>query len=87
MQDNWVDFKAVKTAVNMEVVLGRYQINWLRKKGDELRGRCPIHQGEGQDTFHAAWPRMPFTASRARRGGMCWTSWPRWKNVPSGTLG
>src|SRR5712691_9777496 len=52
MQDNWVDFKAVKSAVTMRMVLDRYQVNWLRKKGEELRGRCPIHQGEGQDTFH-----------------------------------
>ncbi len=53
MQDNWVDFKAIKAAVPMEMVLARYGINWLRKKDDELRGRCPIHQGEGQSTFNA----------------------------------
>ena len=52
MQDNWVDFKAVKAAVNFPPVLARYQINWLTEKGDELRGRCPIHQGEGQSSFH-----------------------------------
>ena len=51
MQDNWVDFKAVKAAVSMEMILGRYQVNWLRKSGEELRGRCPIHQGEGQSSF------------------------------------
>jgi DNA primase len=53
MQENWVDFKTVKAAVTMEMILSRYQVNWLRKKDDELRGRCPIHQGEGKDTFHA----------------------------------
>jgi DNA primase len=52
MQDNWVDFKAVKAAISMEQILGRYQVNWLRKKDEELRGRCPIHQGEGQSSFH-----------------------------------
>jgi len=52
MTDNWVDFKAVKAAVSMQMVLDRYQINWLRKKDDELRGRCPIHQGEGENAFH-----------------------------------
>jgi DNA primase len=54
MQDNWVDFKAIKAAVTMEMVLSRYGVNWLRKKDDELRGRCPIHQGEGQSTFHVS---------------------------------
>src|SRR5437016_4490813 len=52
MQDNWVDFKAVKAAVTMQAVLDRYQINWLRKKDEELRGRCPIHQGDGENAFH-----------------------------------
>jgi DNA primase len=52
MQDNWVDFKTVKAAVNFPSVLDHYQVNWLRGKGDELRGRCPIHQGEGQSSFH-----------------------------------
>jgi len=52
MQDNWVDFKAVKAAVNFPSVLDHYQVNWLRRKGDELRGRCPIHQGEGLSSFH-----------------------------------
>ena len=53
MKENWVDFKSVKAAVTMQMVLGRYQINWLKKSGEELRGRCPIHEGEGTDTFRA----------------------------------
>ena len=50
-QKDWVDFKAVKQAVSMEMVLDRYGINWLRKNRDELRGRCPIHKGEGERSF------------------------------------
>src|SRR5580692_10250248 len=53
MENNWVDFKAIKSAVTIQALLDRYKINWLRKSGDELRGRCPIHQGEGNDSFHA----------------------------------
>src|SRR5437868_3013924 len=60
MQDNWVDFKAIKSAVTMEMILGRYGVNWLRKKEDELRGRCPIHQGEGQSTFHVSLTKKAF---------------------------
>ena len=52
MQENWVDFKAVKAAVNFPSVLAHYQVNWLKEKGDELRGRCPVHQGAGQNSFH-----------------------------------
>ena len=49
---DWVDFKEVKDRVTMQMVLDHYQINWLRTSGEELRGRCPIHEGEGQRTFH-----------------------------------
>src|ERR1700733_8678747 len=52
MEKNWVDFRAIKSAVTMQAVLDRYKINWLRKTGSEFRGRCPIHQGENSDAFH-----------------------------------
>jgi len=52
LKSEWVDFKVIKSAVNLQVVLDHYGINWLRKNGNELRGRCPIHQGEGNDAFH-----------------------------------
>jgi DNA primase len=51
-QKDWVDFRMVKQAVSIEMVLSRYQINWLRKNGVELRGRCPIHKGDGERSFH-----------------------------------
>lgn len=52
MENVWVDFKDIKARVSIEQVLAHYGIDWLKKKGDELRGRCPIHKGEGQGAFH-----------------------------------
>ena len=52
MQNTWVDFRAIKSAVTITMVLSRYGIK-LKKSGKELRGKCPIHLGEGTDTFHA----------------------------------
>ncbi len=69
MQENWVDFKAVKAAVNMETILGRYGVNWLRKSGEELRGRCPIHQGEGQSTFHVNLSKNVFNCFSCKAHG------------------
>src|SRR6266478_8053879 len=69
MQDNWVDFKAVKAAVSMETILGRYGVNWLRKSDDELRGRCPIHQGEGQSTFHVNLSKNVFNCFSCKARG------------------
>src|SRR6184192_2832406 len=45
MSKEWVDFKAVKAAVDMQMVLDHYGIKGLTKSGDELRGVCPIHKG------------------------------------------
>src|SRR5579862_3922298 len=52
MESNWVDFKAIKRTISIGQVLDRYGIK-LKRSGKELRGRCPIHQGQGTDTFHA----------------------------------
>ncbi len=42
--ETWVDFKAVKAAVSMEMVLQRYGLlAKLTRKGDRLLGLCPIH--------------------------------------------
>src|SRR5690348_14492579 len=51
MESNWVDFKAIKAAVGIEQVLDRYGAK-LKRTGKELRGRCPIHQGDGTNSFH-----------------------------------
>jgi len=45
MAKEWVDFKMVKEAVGMPMVLDHYGIKNLTKSGDELRGVCPIHKG------------------------------------------
>src|ERR1041384_4733150 len=41
----WIDFKKVKEAVDIQMVLEHYRINGLSKHGNELRGPCPIHKG------------------------------------------
>jgi DNA primase len=53
MEKDWVDFRSVKQSVSIQMVLDHYHINELRKNGSELRGRCPIHKGDGSRTFHA----------------------------------
>jgi len=69
MQDDWVDFGAIKASVTMEIVLGRYGVNWLQKRNDKLRGRCPIHQGEGQRTFHVSLAKNVFNCFSCKARG------------------
>src|SRR5260370_21996030 len=45
MKTEWVDFKRLKEAVDMQMVLDHYSIKNLVKHGDEVRGACPIHKG------------------------------------------
>lgn len=49
---HWVDFRAVKAAVTMQMLLARYGLAGLRQSGQELRGQCPLHQGDGERSFH-----------------------------------
>ena len=52
---NWVDFRAVKDAVTVEAVNNFFTLR-LKRVGDEYKGFCPFHEGNGKDTsfsFHA----------------------------------
>jgi DNA primase len=52
MDKTWVDFETVKAAVSVRQVIEHYGIKGLKERRDELRGGCPIHQGEGDRSFH-----------------------------------
>jgi len=49
MDNQWVDFKAVKAAVSMEAVLGHYGVRVRRVNATYLRGKCPLpsHRSAG----------------------------------------
>ena len=50
METDWVDFRIIKEAVMMQMVLDHYDIT-LKKSGHELRGKCPIHRGSNNKHF------------------------------------
>jgi len=50
---SWVDFAAVKRAVSLEAVLRHYQVSGLRRRRDQLQGRCTIHAAQRDDSFRA----------------------------------
>jgi len=43
-KENWVDYKAIKEAVTMQMVLDKYGIK-LKKSGKNYVCCCPIHKG------------------------------------------
>lgn len=56
----WVDFRVVKQTVSLESVLRLYQVPGLRRRRDQLEGRCPIHRGERDDSFRASLSKNAF---------------------------
>ena len=52
METEWVDFRTIKAAVTIQLVLDRYGVT-LKKSGHELRGKCPIHRGTNNKHFTA----------------------------------
>lgn len=53
MDKRWVDFKLIKDAVTLQMVLDHYGVKGLKKSGDEFRGSCPIHRGSDKKHFSA----------------------------------
>lgn len=52
MEKLWVDFRAVKAAVTMEMVLTYYRVEGLKGSDANRRGPCPIHRGAGDRVFN-----------------------------------
>lgn len=67
---NWIEFAAIKRMVPLAAVLEHYRINELRRSGrDQLRGRCPLHGGEGRETFHVNTAEQVFHCFSCGAGG------------------
>jgi DNA primase len=76
MTDKWVDFKAVKAAVSMEMALGRYAVQVRRSNQFYLRGKCPLPTHKtgdrtpsfGVNTAKNAWACQSQSCVAARGG-------------------
>jgi DNA primase len=76
LKENWVDYKAVKSAVSMGMVLDRYGVAVRRVNKTALRGACPLpsHGAEGGKASFGvnpeknAWACLSESCVRARGG-------------------
>lgn len=66
---NWVDFAAVKQHLGLAPVLRHYQVPLRQSGRDQYRGRCPIHQGDSREAFHANLTRNIFHCFSCGAGG------------------
>lgn len=67
--NRWVDFRQIKDAVPIGAVLERYAWKCLRRCGDRVQGRCPIHRGQGENAFHADLCNNGFHCFSCHAGG------------------
>jgi len=67
MEGEWVDFRAIKAAVTIEVLFNRYGLV-LKRTGQELRGKCPIHRGTHNKHFTANTTKNVFKCFFAQCG-------------------
>ena len=66
---SWVDYAAIKRGVPLALMFERYHVQLRRSGRDQYRGRCPIHQGEGPEAFHANLRRNIFHCFSCGAGG------------------
>jgi DNA primase len=72
----WVDFRAVKNAVSMEMVLAHYNVRLRKVNNTYLRGKCPLpmhtskESGDsfGTDTMKNAWACQSDSCVKVRLG-------------------
>jgi len=53
MSSGWVDYRAGKTAVSMEMALANYGIHLQRLDGAHFRGRCPLPTHQSKNSLHS----------------------------------
>jgi DNA primase len=56
----WVELRAIKQVVSLAAVLQHYQVPGLRRRRDQLEGRCPIHRGQRDDSFRVSLSKNVF---------------------------
>ena len=67
---DWVRFAEIKRCVPLGPVLRWYGIEQLRRNGgNQYRGVCPLHHGEGKDAFHVNVARNIFHCFACGAGG------------------
>ena len=69
MTSRFVDFKEVKEKVSMEMVLARSGMSELKRSGENFRGKCPFHEGDGKRTLSVSLEKNLWYCFSCRAGG------------------
>lgn len=50
-EKDWIDFNLVKEAISMEMLIIHFGFSELSRKGDEVRIKCPFHNGKSSNSM------------------------------------
>ena len=78
---SFVDFKQLKDQVSIEQVVSMLNLQ-LKKHGDQLRGRCPIHHGDNDREFVVTPAKGLFYCFAGCGGGDAITLVSKVKDIP-----
>jgi DNA primase len=65
MKEQWVDFRAIKQFVSMEMALRRYGVSLRKVSGSYRRGRCPLPGHRSKDS------RQSFIVNTSKNAWVC----------------
>ena len=65
---NWVSYQEVKAKIPILLVLDRYGIK-IRGTGENLRGKCPLHDGDGDRSLSVNPSKGLFFCFSCKKGG------------------
>lgn len=68
-EKDWIDFNLVKQLVSMEMLIVHYGLFTIERKGDEIRLRCPFHNGKSNNSMAINLARNMFYCFGCKSGG------------------
>ncbi len=50
-EKDWIDFNLVRESVSMEMLIVHFGLFAIQRKGDEVRLKCPFHNGKSDNSM------------------------------------
>jgi DNA primase len=66
---DWIDFNTVKQSVSMEMLIIHFGLFAVKRKGDEVRLKCPFHNGKSDNSMTINLATDSFYCFGCKRGG------------------
>ncbi len=66
---DWIDFNLIKSSVSMEMLIIHFGLCATDRKGEEVRLKCPFHNGKSDNSMAINLARDMFYCFGCKQGG------------------